>query len=131
MKALTAILGTAFVLFVSAAAMDGSSVQPDAAVQAAQAPAHQHAEGAKCCDKADGMCARDGKADGKTDGKCCKKADCCKDDCCKDGKCKDDCTCECCKAGGCCKKDGGHEGDAKAGCCKKPPVKKPVLVAAH
>ena len=131
MKTLTALLGTAFVLFVSVAAIDATAQgQGGPAVKAAQHASHEAGKG--CCDKAEGtgMCARDGK-DAKG---CCSKPDCCKDDCCKDGKCKDDCTCECCKTGGC----GKHEGDAAAkkdGCCKKPAAKtaakKPALVPSH
>ena len=127
MKTLTAILGTAFMLFVSVAAMESNPLeQQGTAVQAAQ---HQHGTDAKCCDKAGGMCARDG----KTEGKCCKKDDCCKDDCCKDGKCDKDCKCECCKDGGCCKQEGQNADAAahKGGCCSKAKAKKPMLLASH
>ena len=128
MKIFSAILGTAFVLFVSVAAMDGSQATPNGpAVKAAQHA--EHAAGKACCDKAEGaaMCARDGK-DAKG---CCNKPDCCKDDCCKDGKCKDNCTCECCKDGSCCKHDEAKAGAMKDGCCKKPATKKPGLTPAH
>lgn len=128
MKILTAILGSIFVLFVSVAAMENSPLdQSGTSIQAAQ---HQHDAGTGCCDKAGGMCARNG----KTDGKCCKQEECCKDDCCKDGKCDKDCKCECCKSGGCCSKTEGQKTDGathKGDCCKKATSKKPALVASH
>ena len=131
MKSIVAIIGTAFVVFVSAAFVDQTVAASGPAVtQAAQHAAH--ADGKKCCDKAEGMCARDGKTDGKTDAKtCCAKENCCKDDCCKDGVCKDNCTCECCQNGSCCKHEAGKEGAVKGTCCKKPAPKKPALVPSH
>ena len=131
MRKLTAILGTAFVMFVSVAAMDTStSAQTGPAVKAAQHA--DHAAGMKCCDKAEGMCAREGK-DGKDGKGCCDKPDCCKDDCCKDGKCKENCDCQCCASGMCAKHQGPNgEGKSKEGCCKnKPQPKKPILMASH
>jgi hypothetical protein len=128
MKALTAVLGTVFILAVSVVAIESNPLEQNGtAVQAAQ---HQHADGAKCCDKAEGMCARDGKT---ADGTCCKKENCCKDDCCKDGKCDKDCKCECCLNGGCCKQDAktGNAANHKAECCNKAKAKKPTLVASH
>jgi hypothetical protein len=128
MKTLTAILGTAFIMFVSVAAIDATpTAQTAPSVKAAQHADHTAGKG--CCDKTEGtgMCARDGK-DAKG---CCDKPECCKDDCCKDGKCKDNCTCECCKTGDCCKHDGDATAAKKAGCCKKPATKKPALVASH
>lgn len=125
MKQLTAIIGAAFVMFVSVAAMDNSPVgQTGPAVQAAQHAGHA-ADGKGCCDKADGICARDGKA-------CYDKTDCCKDGCCKvgdckDGRCKD-------KPEGCCKQQNGDQTNGtKDSCCKKakPQPKKPVLIPSH
>ena len=142
MKKLTAILGTTFVMFVSVAAIDRETLADQGTtVQAAQHASHD--ADMKCCDSANGMCARDAK-----DGKCCQKPDCCKDDCCKDGKCKDNCSCECCKGGGCgkhegaqagahkadcCKKDGSQTGAAKDSCCKPKgaQAKKPALIPSH
>ena len=127
MKTVTAILGSVFILFVSVAAMENTQVAQSGT--AAQAPQHQHGNAASCCDKADGMCARDG----KTEGKCCTKDNCCTDDCCKDGKCDKDCKCECCKSGTCAKHAADPNAPAKdkAGCCTKAKAKKPTLVAAH
>jgi hypothetical protein len=142
MKTLTALLGTAFVLFVSAAAMDTAPAAAHAA-QAIHAQHQGHAADATCCGKGEGMCARNGK-----DAKGCCSKDTCKD-CCKDGTCKEGCTCECCKDGGCCKQQGTDAANGqKAGCCKqdgqtgaehkngccKPkttPAKTPIIVPSH
>ena len=62
MKTLTAILGTAFVMLVSVAAVDSSqSTTAGPSVKAAQHASH--ASGKGCCEKAEGagMCAREGK----------------------------------------------------------------------
>lgn len=126
MKSITAIIGAAFVMLVSAALIEQPVAASGPAVTQA-APHAAHADGKKCCDKASGMCARDAKSDGQ---KCCDKPDCCKDDCCKDGVCKDNCTCECCKNGGCCKHETTKDGAVKA-TCKKPAPKKPALIPSH